>query len=194
VGYDVRCGIRGDDVALAEQLVTVGAVLVGAVGSYLTSRLADRDRFRRDLLVRWDERRLDAYVLYVTAVKHVYRCAQQALSARLEGGDSKAADALLAEMRAAEADRSRAFEQVMLLGDAATVQAAHNLNDRLWGLERPARSAEEIDQDTWHERSDEWLVALNDFHSHARQGLGVEGQPARRDAAVLLTPRPDPDR
>jgi hypothetical protein len=180
-------------VALAEQLVTVGAVLVGAAGSYLTSRLADRDRFRRDLLVRWDERRLDAYVLYVTAVKHVYRCAQQALSAHFEDRDPEDRDALLAEMRAAEADRSRAFEQVVLLGDAATVQAAHTLNDRLWKLERPARSAEEIDQDTWHQRSDTWVVALNDFHFHARQGLGVEGQPTRRDVAALLTPRPDLD-
>lgn len=184
-------GLLGDDVALAEQLVTVGAVLAGAAGTYLTSRLADRDRFRRELRVRWDERRLDAYVVYLTAVKNVYRCAQQALSALLDDGELKDRDALLAEMRAAEAERSRAFEQVMLLGDTPTIQAAHDLNDRLWKLERPARGAEEIGKDMWHERSDEWLVALNDFHSHAREGLGVFGELARRDVAQLLTRRSD---
>jgi hypothetical protein len=177
-------------VAFAEQLVTVGAVLAGAAGSYLTSWLTDRDRFKRDLRVRWDERRLDCYVAYVTAVKHVYRCAQRTLSARFGGGDLENCDALLAEMRTAEGERSRAFEQVMLLGDAATIQAAHDLNDRLWKLERPARGAEEIVEDTWRERADEWLVALNDFHSRARQGIGVSGEFSRRDAA-LTTSRAD---
>ncbi|HEY0536838.1 MAG TPA: hypothetical protein VGD53_00645 [Actinoallomurus sp.] len=180
--------------ALAEQLVTVGAVLAGAAGTYLTSRLADRDRFTRELRVRWDERRLDAYVVYLTAVKNVYRCAQQALSALLDDDELKDRDALLAEMRAAEAERSRAFEQVMLLGDTPTIQAAHDLNDRLWKLERPARGAEEIGKDMWHERSDEWLVALNEFHSHAREGLAVSGELARRDVAQLLTRRSSPDR
>jgi hypothetical protein len=179
--------------ALAEQLVTVGAVLAGAAGSYLASRLTDRDRFRRDLRIRWDERRLDSYVLYVTAVKHVYRCAQQSLTARFDGG-SIDRDALLVEMKAAEADRSRAFEQVMLLGDPATVQAAHDLNERLWRLERPARGAEEIGEEAWHTRSDEWLIALNDFHSSARQSLWVSGEPARRDKAVLMKPRAGLDR
>jgi hypothetical protein len=179
--------------ALAEQLVTVGAVLAGAAGTYLASRLTDRDRFRRDLQIRWDERRLDSYVLYVTAVKQVYRCAQQALTARFEG-DSIDRDALLVEMRAAEAERSRAFEQVLLLGDSTTVQAAHDLNERLWRLERPARGAEEIDEDAWHQRADEWLAALNDFHSNARQGLWVSGELTRRDKVPLAKPRAGLDR
>jgi hypothetical protein len=92
-------------------------------------------------------------------------------------------------MRTAETERSRAFEQVMLLGDTATIEAAHELNERLWRLERPARGAEEIGKDAWHERSDEWLVALNEFHAHARQGLGVTGEFARRDVAQLPTRR-----
>lgn len=71
----------------------------------------------------------------------------------------------------------------MLLGDAATVQVAHDLNDRLWKLERPARGAEEITQDMWHERANDWLVALNNFHVQARQNLGIAGEIARRDVA-----------
>ena len=178
--------------ALAEQLVTVGAVLAGAAGTYLASRLTDRDRFRRDLRIRWDERRLDSYVIYLTAVKRVYRCAQQGLTARFNGESTD--DALILEMRAAEDERSRAFEQVMLLGDPATVQAAHDLNERLWRLERPARGAEEIAEEAWHQRADEWLVALNDFHSHARQSLWVSGELTRRDTVPLAKPRAGLDR
>ena len=97
-------------------------------------------------------------------------------------------------MRAAEAERSHAFEQVMLLGDSATVQAAHDLNERLWRLERPARGAEEIAEEAWHQRSDEWLKALNDFHAYARQGLWVSGELMRRDTAALMKPRAGLDR
>lgn len=179
--------------ALVEQLVTMGAVLAGAAGTYLTTRLADRDRFERELRVRWDERRLDAYVGYVTAVKRVYRHASTLLSAHIDGADLADRDAVRAEMGSAEADRSRAFEQVLLLGDAATIRAAHELNDRLWQLERPARGAGEIDRDAWHERSDAWVVALNDFHTHARQSLGVAEELVRRDVAARPTDRPDHD-
>jgi hypothetical protein len=171
----------GDDVGFAEQLVTVGAVLAGAAGSYLTTRLTERDRFERDLRVRWDAHRLDSYVAYVAAVKRVYRCTQQVFTPQWDDSDPETRDSLLAEMRAAEGDRSHAFEQVILLGDAATIQAAHDLNDRLWKLERPARGVEEITQDMWHERANEWLIALNNFHSHARQSLGIAGESARRD-------------
>lgn len=167
--------------AFAEQLITVGAVLAGAAGSYFTTRLTERDRFERDLRVRWDAHRLDSYVAYVAAVKRVYRCAQQVFTPQWDDSDPDTRNALLADMRAAEGDRSHAFEQVMLLGDAATVQSAHELNDRLWKLERPARGAEEITQDMWHERANEWLVALNNFHGRARQNLGIAGEPARRD-------------
>jgi len=179
--------------ALVEQLVTVGAVLAGAAGSYLTTRMADRDRFERDLRVRWDERRLDAFVAYVTGVKHVFRCASHLLTARFAGDELEDRAALLAEMRAAEAERSHAFERLILLGDPATVQAAHDLNDRLWKLERPARDAEEIDEDGWHERADAWVVALNDFHAHARESLGISEALVRRDAAASPPPRPDAD-
>ncbi|WP_192583263.1 hypothetical protein [Streptomyces albicerus] len=171
----------GDDVGFAEQLVTVGAVLAGAAGSYLTTRLTERDRFERDLRVRWDAHRLDSYVAYVAAVKRVYRCTQQVFTPQWDDSDPATRDALLAEMRAAEGDRSHAFEQVMLLGDAATVQAAHDLNDRLWRVERPARGVEEITEEMWHERAGEWLIALNNFHTHARQSLGIAGESARRD-------------
>lgn len=175
-----------------EQLITVGAVLAGAAGSYLTSRLTDRDRHERELRIRWDAHRLDAYVAYVAAVKRVYRCTQQVFTPQWDDSDPEARQALLAEMREAEGDRSRAFEQVALLADAATVQAAHDLNARLWALERPARGAEEISEETWYERAGEWLIALNDFHAHARHSLGVEGDLGRRD--VVPPARADVER
>ncbi|MFE9684271.1 hypothetical protein [Streptomyces sp. NPDC006285] len=149
--------------------------------SYFTTRLTERDRFARDLHVRWDAHRLDSYVAYVAAVEHVNRCTQQIFGLQWDGGDPAARELLLAEMRAAEGDRSHAFEQVILLGDTRTVQAAHDLNERLWQLERPARGLEEITEDVWRERASAWLVALNNFHAHARQNLGISEEPARRD-------------
>lgn len=88
-------------------------------------------------------------------------------------------------MRTAEDDRAYALEQVILLGDAATIRAAHILNEQLWNLERPARGTEEITESDWRERANRWLVALNDFHACARQGLGVSEEFARRDVVAF---------
>lgn len=175
--------------ALAEQLVTVGAVLVGAGGSYLTSRLTDRDRFERDLRVRWDDRRLDSYTAYIVAIKRTFRCVWRVLYAHFNGQEAESRDSLIDKMREAEDERSQAFEQLLLLGTAEAVRAAHKLNERVWRLEKLVellQGGERIDEAEWHESADRWLVALNDFHYQARIGLGVPGEFARSDVGAAI--------
>jgi hypothetical protein len=50
--------------ALLDQLPTLLGVLVGAVGGMASSTLTDRLRWRRDQAVRWDQRRVDAYIAF----------------------------------------------------------------------------------------------------------------------------------
>jgi hypothetical protein len=125
----------------AEQLVTVGAVLAGGAASYVVGRLTDRDRFRRDLKIRWDERRLDAYADYASAAKQACRLANRILRSRFRPGETDDVTGLIAELNSAERERSISFEQVVLLGDPAAVAAAHELNERLWCKHSRPRSS-----------------------------------------------------
>ncbi|MFJ9704261.1 hypothetical protein [Streptomyces sp. NPDC101234] len=52
-----------------EQLVTVGAVLIGALSTHVTNHLMERSRNRYQLLTRWDDKKVEAYGGYVDAAR-----------------------------------------------------------------------------------------------------------------------------
>jgi hypothetical protein len=54
---------------MATQLITLLGVLLGAASSYLGGTAKERVRYRRDLDQRWSERKLEAYVAYLSNIK-----------------------------------------------------------------------------------------------------------------------------
>ncbi|WP_157545300.1 hypothetical protein [Hamadaea tsunoensis] len=176
---------------LGDQIGTVIAVAVGAIGSYMFGRLSDRDRLARDLAFRWDERRLDAYVAYVSAVKMAGMRANEVHERRLQGASASDLVDLINDLAEREGHRAERFEALPLLADGTTIEAAHELNHALWRLEHPARTGSEIAEQEWHELADKWVTALNNFHAAARQSLTVQGTFSRRDTAALAVSRPE---
>ncbi|MFC3577643.1 hypothetical protein ACFOZ0_31150 [Streptomyces yaanensis] len=122
---------------MATQIVTLVGVLIGALTSYLATAIAERAKFRRMMATRWDERKLDTYIEYISCVKEISRAAREALRARDRGEDTTAA---LTEMEAIEAKRSILFESFILLSDEAAANAAHTVNQRAWELLRVTRN------------------------------------------------------
>jgi hypothetical protein len=57
------------ELGFAPQLGAIAAVLVGALTSYVSVSLSERNRWRRQAQSRWDERRLAAYASYADALK-----------------------------------------------------------------------------------------------------------------------------
>lgn len=92
---------------MATQVITLVGVLLGALTSFFAASLAERAKFRQTLATRWDERKLDTYIEYISSVKETNRAARQTLEAHELGEDITA---LLGEMEAAEARRSILFE------------------------------------------------------------------------------------
>jgi hypothetical protein len=128
------------------QLPAILGVLVGALGTLLVTSLTDKARWRRDQAVRWDTRRLDAYVAYAAAVKESHTLALRISAPYRCYSKSHAIDpeqglVLLAE---ANVTRTKAWEAVLLLGNEATVTAARvwkdavDAEERLCGDESPA--------------------------------------------------------
>ncbi|MEE1721641.1 hypothetical protein ACIBX9_14690 [Streptomyces albidoflavus] len=121
---------------MATQILTLVGVLIGALTSYFATASVERAKFRREMTTRWDERKLETYIEYVTCIKEISRAARDAGRARDEGRDP--AEALWA-MEASENKRSVLFETFVLLSHDAAATAAHAVNRRTRELLRAAR-------------------------------------------------------
>ncbi|MDR3081807.1 MAG: hypothetical protein LBV60_12930 [Streptomyces sp.] len=155
---------------MISQILTLVGVLVGALSSYLVTTAAERARHRRMMDMRWDERKLAAYVEYAAVVKETHRLARAAFEARR----TPEAATLLAAMDEAEGRRSILFETLVLLAEPAAVAAANALNERLWDSLVLARGGNGEDGD-WAPVGREVVMALGDLHALARVDLGVAG-------------------
>ncbi|MEV8569479.1 hypothetical protein AB0436_28500 [Streptomyces sp. NPDC051322] len=156
---------------MTSQIITLIGVLLGALTSFVATNWAERARFRQTLATRWDERKLDAYIEYMSCVKEVVRAARQAMEAREHGDDNAES---IAEMQAAEARRSVLFEGLILLCDDAAADAARAVNQRTWDLLRLARRAEADASGQHRELGRLVIEALNTLHVAARQDLAMQ--------------------
>ncbi|MFG1665050.1 hypothetical protein [Streptomyces sp. Y7] len=155
---------------MASQAITLVGVLLGAMTSFFATSLAERAKFRQTLATRWDERKLDTYIEYISSVKEANRAARQTLEARERGEDTAG---LLEEMEAAEARRSILFEGLMLLGDEAATQTADVVNERLWALLRCARDPAGASADVRRDLSLSIIETLCELQKAARSDLTI---------------------
>jgi hypothetical protein len=118
------------------QLPAILGVTVGALGTLLVTSLTDRARWRRDRAIRWDTRRLDAYVAHAATVKEIHALALRVSASYRRHSRSRPIDReqALEFLAEANARRTRAWETVLLLGDEASVTTARAWQDATpWG-------------------------------------------------------------
>ena len=150
---------------LINQFVTLGAVVVGAGLSYLATVANERRRRRNDAAARWEERRVDLYADYAEVAKRILR--QTSTVAKLDPSSDEFR-AAASKLKTWEEDRSALFERMVLLGDRATIEAAHKLNHVMWTLQSKLPGAAPYTPE-WREAP--WLVALNELHASARAAV-----------------------
>jgi len=176
----------------SEQLLTIAAVLLGSLTSYLTSYWTDRQRIRREMLTRWDDKKLDAYDTYVDRVRAVVYLAVELYEHR-EGIrlSDEPEQQLRVQLSEAVHLRGRAFERIMLLGGDEVVEAAHALNAASLALDWQATGKTPGTLDDWRARNRDVFRSINAFHESARTDLGVSGSvagEAHPDRDLLLPP------
>lgn len=178
------------------QLLTLVAVVVGAITSFVTTSLNERRRFRREQATHWANQKLDAYLDYLNAVKQMNRLSRRIAAVRGIGNRAPALESpdalsLLAE---AEGRRANASEKVALLGDAATVAAVRELNREVWRLEWIARGLLHPDQAAWEASNQSLIRKLNILHERIRTELGIPGAFLERHVEEPYQPSlPSPD-
>lgn len=183
---------------LTTTVVSLIGVIVGAGGTYLGTALTERARWRRSHSIRWDERRLDAYIRYGDGLKRMHNLCVRISAAR---GFDYTIEPLtpeegLPELASASTERSARWEAVLLLGGQETVDTARDWDQAVWRLEWYARGLLD-DHVGWNEAVAQADATRHDFYAAARRDLGVPppGEPRYLwPPSWLPVEAPDPTR
>jgi hypothetical protein len=172
---------------LATQAITIAGVLLGALTSYVTGFLIERSKDRRNLVARWDERKLETYVAYVGCVRDVIYASVLVYETR-EGirTINRSQEELMLALTDAERSRALIFEQLVMLGASGTVDAAHELNRSVAAIDWRARGLMDATLQEWQELHVRAFQQINAFHVQARADLGVIGQLATDHSNLTL--------
>ncbi|MFI6313228.1 hypothetical protein ACIBEK_24270 [Nocardia fusca] len=175
--------------AVAQQLVAVLGVVIGAAATYAATMFSERTKWRRSQAAKWDDQRLAAYNEYAHALK---QCAE--ITFRLSAGRgyptiSQPLDTDIGYQRLADAEAQRAvvWEAVLLLGSPAAVAAAREWHDELVELGHIARG-----RDVDHAEFADLVRSIgrrrDAFYASARQDLGVTSGALPSSAYIRTAP------
>jgi hypothetical protein len=107
------------------QLLTIFGVAVGATGSFVSTTLLDRARWRREEALRWDAKRLECYGEFGNAVKRVITVAERICAGLGLPNTSQVLDQAegLPILTAAEEEQALKWEHVLMLGSPDVIAA-----------------------------------------------------------------------
>jgi hypothetical protein len=161
------------------QLLTILGVAVGAMASFVATRLTDRARWQREEALRWDTKRLKCYGQFAVSIKHFVTVSQRLSADRgLPGATGQPLDSTtgLPMLAAAEEDLSVKWENVLMLGSPETITAAREWRHVAWHLEWLARGLRD-DPSEYPQANIESGAARRRFYSAVRAELGIVGGP-----------------
>jgi hypothetical protein len=161
---------------LAVQLLTILGVAVGAMSSFISTRLLDQSRWHREETLRWDVKRLDGYDEFASAIRqhiHISRrlCAELGLPSSTQPIGRTDGLELLS---AASHDTDLKWERLLMLGTPPAIKAASAWRECAWHMEWLARGLR-TDPAEYAQLRDQILSARNTFYSAVRADLGIAG-------------------
>lgn len=173
------------------QVVTIAAVLLGSLTTYVTNHLMERSKQRETRRVRWDEKKLDAYAEYIGRVRTVIHANVLLYEVRQEMRTMPRSEHdLMMDLTEAGGAQGVAFERVMLLAGDAVVEAAHAVQEATAAIGWQVRGVVDGTLEEWRALNSAAFRAINEFHQCARADLGVSGsfEGEQHTARGLLLP------
>ncbi|WP_433185638.1 hypothetical protein [Actinoallomurus sp. CA-150999] len=152
--------------------------LIGVVIGVIATGWVERTHWRRSQAIRWDERRIDAYVEYAKAIKKIHMTVLAMVEPSLVHNLAEPInrEAGLEMIAQAEAHRAEAWETMLLLADQPTAYAALRWHDVV------KIEAEFVRSRPNDAGSDDWIAAVRNaneardhFYEAARKSVNVTG-------------------
>ena len=156
------------------QLLTILGVAVGALASFIATRLTDRARWQREESLRWDTKRLECYGEFATAIKQFIAIATRLCASLGFPEEGQPLDRVtgLPMLAAAEQDVGVKWENVMMLGSPDAITAGRYWRDVAWHLEWFARGLRN-DPVEYEQVNKDKGAARHRFYTAARVDLGI---------------------
>lgn len=176
--------------AVAQQMVAILGVVIGASATYAATMITERTKWRRSQAAKWDEKRLAAYNDYAQVLRRYTDVAFRLAAGRgyptiAQPLDPDAGTPRLAD---AHAERAAHWEAVMLLGSPAAVAAGREWFDDLIQLGHIAQGME-----VSHTEFADLVVSIGThrdaFYASARDDLGVTSGELPSSAFTREPPR-----
>lgn len=159
------------------QVVTIAAVILGALTSYATNELMERNKRKEERRTRWDSSKLDAYAEYIGRVRAAIHASVLLYEVRKEMRTAARSERELTEdLTNLGIAQSLAFERVMLLADHEVIQVAHQVQEATAAIGWQARGVVEGTLAEWRALHVTAFETINRFHERARKDLGVSGR------------------
>jgi len=169
------------------QLFTLLGVTVGALASFVTTRLVDRSRWQREEAFRWDTKRLESYGEFASALRRFITIGCE-ITAGL--GLPTSAQSLntatgLPALANAEEEVSVKWQQVLMLGAPAVIVAAQEWRDEASRLGEFARGFRK-DGAEYAQATHDRRAAQIRYYSAVRRDLRItSGEiPTRRTTGI----------
>lgn len=160
---------------ILQGVITIAAVAIGALGTYLATQGIERARWARENATRWDERKRQVYTEYAASVKMVIIRSRSilgglGLSPTLTPISREEGLPLLA---LEENSRSEKLESVMMIGSPGLVAAARSWHGIAWKFHQWAIGATQTTADEVEREYEAAQVAREAFYRAARDELGL---------------------
>ncbi len=156
-----------------QQLPALLGVLVGALAAYVVGTATERGRWRRQQSVRWDERRITAYIEYAHAIKKVIAVAVRLAAQRgvYPDDDVISPNYRISDLAEAEDSRTITWEAVLMLGTDAVVLAGREWHQSVFRLMRIACG--QTSDMSWAAAVTATGQARQRFYEAAKRDIGV---------------------
>jgi hypothetical protein len=157
------------------QLITLLAVAVGALATFVSTLLIDRSRWRREERSRWDTKKLECYYEYANAIMNYINIAY-----RLAAGQGFATSVLpidgspdaLKALDTAEAEHRIQWVKLSMIGGPSVIASADKWNYQAWRLQQLSRG-KHLNQTEFDQAAQERRQAERHFYKAVRADLGV---------------------
>lgn len=179
----------------SNQLPALIGVVLGSGMTFAATYWVDRTRWRREQIVRWDERRFSIYLDYSNAVKELVTIAARlATNQPLESGIGPLENTAenFDKLDAAEARRTVASEALRLVVDPDTGTAAREMTQCAWHLCWLARKGPEGNDSQWKRAFKDYENARDGYLTCARKTLKVGGPQFVRTSRLRSREWPSP--
>lgn len=158
------------------QLLTLLGVTIGALASFVSTRLLDRGRWQREQAHHWGTKRLESYSEFASAMMRFTNIANRLAAARgLPGTDVQPLniETGLSALADAERDVSLQWERILMLGGPDVILAVANWRNEANHLEWFARGLRNNPAEFKKAKQDRRRARMH-FYSTVRADLGTD--------------------